>query len=478
MRFRIRSVTSRWVLTILGVILLILIVANIVFAINIKNYFYNEAEQSLISNATSDFQSIQLYQADMSKNINNEIRSMVQNAGNKSQIEVMSLNFSGQVTYTSSGFEAQGQNNPTDYQLALSSPNSTGKYVGYLADGEHVMAYTQLVSATNNEFSALRYMVSLKKIDNAILSVILISVGFSAVLLIFVIISGFFFIKSIVIPVREINGVVSKIASGDLSAKINIRSNDELGRLCNTINFMADELSNSERIKNEFISSVSHELRTPLTAIQGWSETVLSVGSEDGETVKKGMEVINKETERLSGMVEELLDFSKIQSGRFKMMMGRMDLYAELEEVVLIYSEAAKREGKTFRFEEKNVPIIINGDKNRIRQVFINVVDNALKYSDPGDTITVAVFSDSDRVTVKVSDTGCGIAREDIDKITQKFYKANNTRRGSGIGLAVAKEIVSMHSGDLNIQSIEGEGTTVTISFPIFKEEETNKNNI
>lgn len=469
---KIKSITSRWVINTLGIIILILTVINVGFALSIQNYFYNTAEQLLVSAATSNFHLIQLYSSDMTKNINNEIRSVVENFSSKDKIEVMALNFSGEVTYTSSGFDAGGSNlnNPPDYDQALTSPDSVGSYIGYLDNGEHVMAYTQLVLVTNNEFSALRYMISLEDIDALIFRMVLSFIGISVVVLLFVVVSGSFFVNSIVRPVRDISAAVKKIAAGDMHVRVRHKSKDELGELCDTINYMADELATTEQMQNEFISSVSHELRTPLTAIQGWSETILSVGTDDRSTVQKGMRVITNETGRLAEMVEELLDFSRIQNGRFKLIKDKMDVFAELEESVLIYTERAHRDGKTLIFEEENKLPVIFGDKNRIRQVFINIIDNALKYSDPGDTVAIKaqVCETEDVVIITVSDTGCGIADRDLPRVKEKFYKANNTRRGSGIGLAVAVEIIDMHNGQLDISSQEGEGTTVIIKIPIY----------
>ena len=228
---------------------------------------------------------------------------------------------------------------------------------------------------------------------------------------------------------------------------------------------MADELENTENIKNEFISSVSHELRTPLTAIKGWSETISEI--DDKETRTKGLRIITKETERLSSMVEELLDFSRMQNGHFTLQNSNMDILAELGDAVLMYSDKARREQIEIIYDEPEMLPIVYGDKNRIRQVFINVIDNALKYSNSGDTVTIKADVKDGRVRVSVKDTGCGIKETDLAKVKTKFYKANHTRRGSGIGLAVADEIIAMHGGKLEIYSAgEGKGTKVTITLP------------
>ena len=185
--------------------------------------------------------------------------------------------------------------------------------------------------------------------------------------------------------------------------------------------------------------------------------------------MQKGMGVILKESDRLSSMVEELLDFSRLQSGRMQLNLSKIDLIAELSDVALMFYEKAKRDNIELIYDEPMDIMPINADPNRLRQVFINIIDNAIKYSDSGDTVTINAFIEEDNAIVTIADTGCGINAAALPKIKEKFYNANSTRRGSGIGLAVADEIVALHSGKLSLDSKEGQATTVTISLPLVK---------
>lgn len=230
---------------------------------------------------------------------------------------------------------------------------------------------------------------------------------------------------------------------------------------------MAGELSKAEQLKNDFISSVSHELRTPLTAIKGWAETLSGEEMPDKQTMHKGMAVIGKETERLSGMVEELLDFSRIQSGRMAMVMDRMDLVAELDDAVLMFGQRAAREKIHLRYEEPEELIVVMGDHNRLKQVFVNILDNALKHTAAGGEVSICVQHTGETASVVIADTGEGIKPEDLPQVKTKFYKGDSTKRGSGIGLAVADEIVNRHGGSLTIESVYQKGTTVTILLPL-----------
>lgn len=241
-----------------------------------------------------------------------------------------------------------------------------------------------------------------------------------------------------------------------------------MGDLCATINAMAQELGESEKVKNDFISSVSHELRTPLTAIRGWSETMIATQNEEIDpTTRRGIEVIYKETERLSRLVEELLDSSRIQNGRFKLMVGPMNVVAEFEDTVFMMMERGKIEGVTIEYTPELDEVNILGDKNRLKQVFFNIIDNAIKHSEQNGKIRTAVTCDETSVCITIEDHGEGISPEDLPFIKQMFYKGHSQKRGSGIGLGVADEIVKKHGGTLDIQSKLGEGTKVIISLPL-----------
>lgn len=393
---------------------------------------------------------------------------MLETFNEKDKIELMAINSRGRVVLTSSGFSPDADSVMPDYEEAMEK--GEGSYIGRLVGGEKILAVSVPLSSINNEYSSVRMVTSLTEIDNTIKGYILFVTAVCAVMILIIVITGLYFAGSIVRPIRQISGITRKFALGDFSVRIQSNTDDEIGELCTAINHMADELSSAEAMKNEFISSVSHELRTPLTAIKGWAETLMFDGGENPDTMKKGVGVIVNETERLSQMVEELLDFSRMQNGHFTLQSANLDILAELGDAVLIYSDKARREQMKIIYDEPEMLPFVYGDKNRIRQVFINVIDNAVKYSEAGGTVTIKARVRNGNVEVSVTDTGCGIKESDLPKVKTKFYKANHTRRGSGIGLAVADEIISMHGGQLSIYSAgEGKGTTVTITLPPVK---------
>ena len=408
------------------------------------------------------------YSQDGSADFSVQIRTLVEDFAGRDSMELMAIGLDGEVLITSSGFEPPADQPMPDYESAMSegSNDRYGEYIGEL-NGENVLAITMMSSVSSNQLSAMRFVVSLTQVDQQVLTLIILITIIGVSILFFVIMSSSYFINSIINPIGQIGDTARLIAQGDFDARLEKSNDDEIGDLCDTINNMAEELSATDRMKNDFISSVSHELRTPLTAIKGWAETMQEGGDLDESTRRKGIHVILSETERLSSMVEELLDFSRIQSGRFNIQLEKLDIVAELSDAVLMFDERARREGITLLYEEPEEFVVLMGDRNRLRQVFVNVIDNALKYSSAGGTVRVEAARVGSSFQVVVSDTGCGISAEDLPKVKTKFYKANFTRRGSGIGLAVANEIVQQHNGSLELASQVGKGTVVTITLPI-----------
>lgn len=464
-----RSVTRRWITTVFLIIAIVLLVAVAAASLLIRGSYYSQVEQMVenklrvtatyfttTSGATGKADYLPAAQ------------TFVENFDSKDTMELQFIDRNGRIKVTSAGFEPDISENMPDYGESLISESGIGYYRGKNKLGEHIFAVTQTLTLSNGKrVGAVRMVVSLTLINRALVIIVLLLCAAAMVVLFMVLMSSLYFFRSIVTPVKGITAGASKIAEGDFNIRLKKSKDDEIGDLVDSINTMAVALAENEKLKNDFISSVSHELRTPLTAIKGWGETLRTCGAEDEEMLTKGMDVIISEAGRLSGLVEELLDFSRLQNGKMKMNFERLDILAELGEAVYFFSDRAAQEHKQLNFyEAENLPPVM-GDRNRLRQVFTNLIDNAMKYSEPESEIHVTAEQSGNMICVMVRDFGCGIAKEDIPKITQKFYKANTTKRGFGIGLGVAQEIINAHNGKIEITSRVGEGTIVTVSLPI-----------
>ena len=420
----IKGITKRWLINVMGVIFTILVVLWVFFAFAMHSYYYSSLNQSLRYTAKNNEANFSSLLGTVTPDFYATAKRSVEGFVDKNRMELLFLDRSGKVIITSSGFTPSDQTIPQDFVLAESSSNDIGEWDGVdETTGERIMAVTTMLRDSNgNIMGAARYVISLSKVDIQIAIYILVSGLIGIAIILFVIMSGIYFVNSIVIPVREVGSTARRIASGDFDTRIEKQYDDEIGELCDTINYMAGELGTTERMKNDFISSVSHELRTPLTAIKGWGETILSSGPSDKETLKKGMSVIIEETERLSGMVEELLDFSRMQNGKFKLVMEKVDILAELGEAVLMFSDRAHREGLTFIYNEPESLPVVMGDRNRLKQVFVNILDNAFKYSNTGGIVTVVTAHGDNFVKISISDTGCGIPAKDLPRVKEKFF--------------------------------------------------------
>lgn len=469
---RIKGITKRWLINSLGLILMIIIAVVIGCSFVVRNYYYNSIQQGLNSSSIMLSGVFSSFTSGQEVDYQSFARQRVEEFTYREKMELMVFNQSGIILFTSTGFEPNQKENMPDYTEALEKGNAT--WVGWLSSGEHVMGLTRMISdGQGGSSGALRFVVSLEMADRQIFLMITLMLVVGLALVFFVVMSGAYFINSIVTPVREISATTRRIAQGDFKARIDKQYDDEIGELCDTINDMAGELGVAESMKNDFISSVSHELRTPLTAIKGWAETMQE--TTDPKTLSRGMGIITSEASRLSNIVEELLDFSRMQNGRMTLMMDRMDILGELSEAVYMFKQRAERENIELVYGEPEIYPVVLGDKDRLRQVFINILENAIKYSDAGGKVTVLAKENETAVVITIRDEGLGIAPEDLLRVKEKFYKGNQSRRGSGIGLAVADEIVRLHAGMLDLSSIEGEGTTVTITLPLISTKTENR---
>ncbi len=457
-----KSIVKRWIFNYLSISVILLVLTVIGAAFAVRTYYYENVKADL-EELGSD--AAEQYSHALENGSEREwLTAYVQRIEKKESLDTAVFSEDGNVICLSGGVPQNGD------ALALPSANrESDDRPKFRTDsgegGEKLMTYTVSLPE-GGDADLIRYFKPLDAVDKKVMKWIFLFLAAALLLLASFAAPTLLFMNTIVKPVRELRATAHRIAQGDMETRVEKMYDDEIGELTDSINHMSEEIKAADSMKNDFISSVSHELRTPLTAIKGWAET-MSVGEPDSETLSKGLGIIINESERLTGMVEELLDFSRIQSGRMVLAMDKTDLLAELGEAVYMLRERAAKEKKHFVYDEpESLPPVL-ADRNRLRQVFINIIDNALKYTPVGGVIGIEVRSEDEKINVVISDTGCGINEKDLPRIKEKFFKANKTVRGSGIGLAVADEIMTLHKGSLQIESKEDVGTTVTITIPV-----------
>lgn len=464
------SITRRWVRGSLLVTILVCLVAEAVFLYNAVTNYYDGTRRALSARAATIITQLNASAAQTGESRGVLLRRMVEQFSEKDKFELMLVNASGRPIVTSTGYTPEDARVGEDHARAVSGGTGEGWSIYRTAMDERVMAVTTLLPHAAGSISAVRLVTSLTLVDQRLRIVIAGSLALVLAVVLFSVWTGLFFIRSIVRPIGEIEATAAKIAQGNLDTRIENKYNDEIGKLCDTINHMAGELDKTERMKNDFISSVSHELRTPLTSIKGWAETIASVRDPADPNFRRGVQVIASETDRLYNMVEELLDFSRMQNG-LTLEPQLLDLVAEVSDAALVAERRIQLERLRLVYEEPQQPMPVWADPARLRQVFVNLLDNAVKYSPPHGAIRIEVLSDGASVFVSISDEGPGIAPDDLENVKVKFYKGKGAVRGSGIGLAVVDEIIAAHGGGLDIQSELGHGTTVTVRLPLYKKQ-------
>ena len=465
---RLTGIQKRWITNTLGVVFATVFLAVAVVSMTISYYYYSNMQSGLETKAriTTDF-----FGTYISQSYNDYYQSCITFAKTfeeKNTLELQFIRPSGQVVASSFGQWAGPAPETDDITRAIETKKIAVFNGTNPQTGEHIMAVSSPMLYTNGEvIGVLRYVTSLRKVDRQIILWVVIAILAGVAIMLLVIFNGKFFIRSIVNPVSEITATAKRIAAGSYGVQIQKAYDDEIGELADTINDMSIKIGQSEKMQSEFISSVSHELRTPLTAITGWGETLVSAEELNPAEIKRGITTILKETRRLTRMVEELLDFTRIQDGRFTLNVEKCDLRAEFEDTVFMYGNRLRQEGIQLDYldNDEDIPEI-SCDPSRMRQVFLNILDNAAK-NGGSERITASIHWESHDVVVQIRDFGPGIPEAELPHVKLKFYKGSSKARGSGIGLAVCDEIVTMHGGNLNIENADGGGVLVTIRLPI-----------
>ncbi|NGZ74520.1 sensor histidine kinase [Saccharibacillus alkalitolerans] len=450
------------------VIFLALMLVEVVFLFAIRAYYYDTiynmvsnhigatARSALISTSAGDYTETEYL---------NQILGLLK----LPEAELQILDGKGEVLISSSGFESDKPVQTSDIPQALAS-GGTAKWIGRQATtGEPVMAVTTTLQQSGGQVYLARFVTSIEKVNQRLTEITLVSLAIIAVILFIVLIVSIGLANSIVRPINNIIAVSAQMAKGRFDVRVEGDYRYELGEMGSTLNYMAEEIVRSNQIKDDFISSISHELRTPLTSIKGWSETLDSGGYDPDET-RIGMGIISKETERLIGLVEELLDFSKLQQNEMKLTMGRVELKELLKEIVLNVWAKAELKKVQLRLEAEGESFAVYGDANRLKQVFLNIVDNAIKFSHESSVIVLHLVQEDGWVRTSVQDHGIGIDEQNLKRVKDRFFQVNTQGGGTGLGLAITQQLVELHEGELDMTSELGVGTTVSVKLPFFEE--------
>ena len=438
------------------------------FMFYLQNYYYNSAKQSLISQAnyTIDiYDGVGMESTSFEDKISNIFEKGKVNSNTNFSIEFIDKNKN--LILDKYGIKTNKKYEYEDVNKALKgSSNLTPYTYNTVGTKEHVMSISVPLKVNNQIEGVVRYSISLKQIDNTIIKLVFFFVVAGIIILIIALLLSLRFAESLIKPLKNLKQFANELAQGNYNIKLKKEKlyNDEISDLVKTFEHMAVEIDKSRKLKEEFISSVSHELRTPLTSIKGWSET-LSYEGIGKEELDLGLGIIQDETERMISLVEDLLDFSRLSSDRIRLQIDMVDVKKLAKGVVAQLAVKANEKNITLLTEFKTEEIFdIQGDKNRLRQVLINLVQNAIKFTAEGGYVVVIVSQGEEFTTFTVTDNGVGIEKENLTKVLDKFFQEDYNKSGSGLGLAISNEIVKLHGGKMIIESEKGVGTTITFT--------------
>ena len=464
---KVGGLRRRWLMNTVGIICALGMVCVLAVTASYAAYYYSNMEADMRNRAetTTDF-----FAGHLNQNYNEYYQSCItyaQTFDDKDRIELQFISKQGELVASSYGVWAGEAPTTREIEEAVST-RDIRSYVGMNpGTGERIMAVSSPMIYSNGEvIGVLRFVTSTRLVDQQIIMVAMVSLVALMVVLLVVVISNNYYLRSIMVPVAEITEKAKRIANGSYGVQIQTRYHDEIGELAETINEMSAKIGQNEKMQAEFISQLSHELRTPLTVINGWSETLLADETLDPDT-RQGLKIISGEAKRLTEMVMELLDFTRMQDGRMTLHVEMTDIRCEFEDTVFMYGSRLAQEGIKLQYVDNGEDIPeIPCDAKRLRQVFLNILDNAAKHGGEGKRIEASMSYEKDWVIVRIRDFGPGIPEDEIPLVKKKFYKGSSKARGTGIGLAVCDEIVEMHGGVLTLENAQGGGTLVTVALP------------
>lgn len=446
------------------IIISLVMILEFIFILFLNNYYNEGVKRELQSKLTL---SATLYNKYLVRESMEERISYILESESKNEafyVELIDNDFN--LLIDSNGFNNKANTfKYKDLILASKASPDIVKYEG----NETIIAMTMpLYDKDSKVWGYLRYSTCIDKVKRTLNNIIQLSIIIISLVIIITFFLSSILANKILDPIETLINASKKMANGDFSQDIVIKNKDEIGILGETLNYMSKEIMKSNKLKNEFISSISHELRTPLTAIKGWSELILTGDVEDLNDIKEGMSIISNETDRLTILVEDLLDFSKLESGKIKMNMESVNLKELIKDISYYFKNTIEEKDLSLKLNLCKEDIIVLGDKNRLKQVFINLLHNAIKFTEEGKNIYTSLkIIENSKALISIKDEGIGISEKDLPKVTEKFYKGNSKYSGSGIGLAICKEILTLHNAELHIESEEHIGTTIILAFNI-----------
>ncbi|GAW92231.1 sensor histidine kinase [Calderihabitans maritimus] len=468
-----RTIFGKLMLTYLSVILITLAVLAVLLSLLFQSYYFYETEQTLITHGQQINNLVLKYLNDQITR--QELEYAVKTLDRALNAEIWIVDAHGNIYFDSRPFEEQWFGNYLE-----------GKEIEQLKKAEIITRIGRFGNRFNlpvitvgvplfidQEVQGAIFLHSpvfgvknaLKPIYRIIWLAALIAVIFAALV-------NYYISRKFSRPLQELSRAALQVASGKFEEKVEVLTSDEIGHLAKTFNYMAEELGKLERMRQEFIANVSHELRSPLTSIRGFIQGILD-GTITGQHQERYLKIVFEETNRLTRLVNDLLDLARLESGSISMNWSNFDVNELIREVVAKLEPQIREKQLQIELSLEERPTWAYADRDRVEQVLINLLDNAIRFTPEGKKIKLEAVPDGDKIVVAVTDQGIGIPPEELPYIWQRFHKVDKARTrskgGTGLGLAIVKRIIEALGQTISVESELNRGSRFSFTLSATK---------
>ncbi len=456
-------------------IVIAVFVLNFFVGIKLRDYYELKISERLMSNA---FLVGDILEEDLSSNAQEQIQTKIEVLADRLNLRITVIDIGGKVLGDSEEDPHLMDDHSDRLEIIRVIEGGIGESNRFSDTLGYNMKYVAIdVKKDNNSIGVVRLALPLREVESQIRVIYRIVLLGGIIAIVFVVITGYFISRSIISPITQMKEIAQALAKGDFSKRVDIRTKDELEVLAGSLNKMADELQlkinnlkKMDKVRTDFVANVSHELKTPLTSIKGFIETLEDGAIDDKENARRFISIIKKHAEALSNIINDLLSLSELELAKDRISKCNFDLKGLLDEVILGFGHAISNKKQKLELDFKGNSFKIFADRTKIEEVFVNLIDNSVKYTPETGQIKIVIAERKDMLEMRVEDTGIGIPQEHLDRIFERFYRVDKARSrkfgGTGLGLAIVKHIILLHNGNIDIESQIGNGTKVIITLP------------
>jgi two-component system phosphate regulon sensor histidine kinase PhoR len=455
-------------------ILIIVFVLNFFVSLRLRDHFEQKISAELKSNAVLV---ADILEEDLAEDKFEEILQQTSQLADKLDLRITVIEKGGRVLGDSEQQPSLMENHSDRIEVIEAIKTGFGQSTRFSDTLGINMKYVAVrVDQGERILGIVRFALPLSRVQPEIRIIYRVVLFGTIAAVIIALIVAYFISRSITLPIRQVKETARQIAKGDFSRRVRIKSKGELGELAESLNTMADELQQKmenlkrlDRVRTDFVANVSHELKTPLTLIKGYVETLQSKAIDDKEKAARFISIIKEHSDRLGYMIDDLLSLSELELSKDCVNRSKLDLKEIIDEISLGFGQALAEKKQSLTMSTKGDDFSIQADRNKIEQVFVNLIDNSIKYTKESGQIEVMLHEQSQTVCVTVQDNGIGIPKEHRDRVFERFYRVDKARSrelgGTGLGLSIVKHIVLAHNGKIAIESEPNKGTNVSVTF-------------